>query len=67
MLDALYLQSVSFQPDRTAEDVPSTTADLAKEAMRVFEKAIELQKQGNWAGYGEEIKKLGQLLRRITK
>jgi uncharacterized membrane protein (UPF0182 family) len=51
----------------TAEDIKSTSAELAKEAMRVFERAIELQRQGNWAGYGEEIKKLGQLLKRIAK
>jgi hypothetical protein len=35
--------------------------------MRVFERAIELQRQGNWAGYGDEIKKLEQLLKRIAK
>jgi len=52
--------------DRT-EDIKSTTTDLAKEAMGVFERAIELQRQGNWAGYGEEIKKLEQLLKRIAK
>jgi uncharacterized protein len=60
-------KAIVGRADRTAENVTSTTADLAKEAMRVFEKAIELQRQGNWAGYGEEIKKLGQLLKRIAK
>ena len=60
-------KAVAGKADRTAEDMTSTPADLAKEAMRVFEKAIELQRQGNWAGYGEEIKKLGQLLKRIAK
>ena len=60
-------KAVAGKADRTAEDITSTPADLAKEAMRVFERAIELQRQGNWAGYGEEIKKLGQLLKRIAK
>ena len=60
-------KAVAGKADRTAEDIPSTPADLAKEAMRVFEKAIELQRQGNWAGYGEEIKKLGQLLKRNSR
>jgi hypothetical protein len=50
-----------------AVDIKTTATDLAKEAMRVFERAIELQRQGNWAGYGEEIKKLEQLLKRIAK
>ena len=53
--------------DTAIADTKATTSDLAKEAMRVFEKAIELQRQGNWAGYGEEIKKLEQILKRIAK
>lgn len=60
-------KAIVGKADRTAEDIKSTTAELAKEAMRVFERAIELQRQGNWAGYGEEIKKLEQLLKRIAK
>jgi len=60
-------KAIVGKADMTAEDVKSTTSELAKEAMRVFEKAIELQRQGNWAGYGEEIKKLEQLLKRIAK
>ncbi len=60
-------KTIVGKSDITAEDVKSTTSELAKEAMRVFERAIELQRQGNWAGYGDEIKKLEQLLKRIAK
>jgi uncharacterized membrane protein (UPF0182 family) len=60
-------KAIVGKADRTAEDVKATTAELAKEAMRIFERAIELQRQGNWAGYGEEIKKLEQILKRIAK
>jgi uncharacterized membrane protein (UPF0182 family) len=60
-------KAIVEKADMTVEDIKSTTSELAKEAMRVFEKAIELQRQGNWAGYGEEIKKLEQLLKRIAK
>lgn len=60
-------KTIVGKADRTAEDIKTTTTDLAKEAMRVFERAIELQRQGNWAGYGEEIKKLEQILKRIAK
>jgi uncharacterized membrane protein (UPF0182 family) len=60
-------KAIVGKADGTAEDIKSTSAELAKEAMRVFERAIELQRQGNWAGYGEEIKKLEQLLKRIAK
>jgi uncharacterized membrane protein (UPF0182 family) len=60
-------KAIVVKADRSAEDIKSTISELAKEAMRVFERAIELQRQGNWAGYGEEIKKLEQLLKRIAK
>ncbi len=60
-------KTIVGKSDITAEDVKSTTSELAKGAMRVFERAIELQRQGNWAGYGDEIKKLEQLLKRIAK
>jgi hypothetical protein len=40
--------------------------DLAKEAEQVFERAKTLQKQGDWAGYGESLKKLEQILRQMT-
>jgi hypothetical protein len=60
-------KAMVVKADRIAEDITSTTAELAREAMRVFERAIELQRQGNWAGYGEELKKLEQLLKRIAR
>jgi uncharacterized membrane protein (UPF0182 family) len=61
-------KAIVGKADRTAaEDIKATPSELAKEAMRVFERAIELQRQGNWAGYGDEIKKLEQLLKRIAK
>jgi uncharacterized protein len=60
-------KATAGQVDKAVADIKSTTSNLAKEAMRVFERAIEFQRQGNWAGYGEEIKKLEQLLKRIAK
>lgn len=40
--------------------------ELAKEAMALFEKTKELQRQGDWAGYGETLKKLEQVLKRMA-
>lgn len=45
----------------------SSPDELAKEAMRVFERAKQLQRQGDWAGYGEELKQLEDLLRRLAE
>ncbi|MEI6313507.1 MAG: UPF0182 family protein, partial [Syntrophus sp. (in: bacteria)] len=41
--------------------------ELAAEAMKSYQRATEMQRQGNWAGYGEEIRKLEQLLKKIAK
>jgi len=43
-----------------------TIQDLAKEAEKIFERAKSLQKQGDWAGYGENLKKLEQILKQMT-
>lgn len=40
---------------------------LAKEAVQAYERLTELIRQGNWAGYGEELKKLGQILKKMTR
>jgi len=39
----------------------------AREARDVYEKALELQRQGDWAGYGEQIRKLGELLKQMAE
>jgi len=45
----------------------ASSAELAREAMSIFERATNLQRQGDWAGYGEELKKLQQVLRRMAQ
>jgi uncharacterized protein len=47
--------------------VQGGSTGLAKEAMAVFERAVNLQRQGNWAGYGEELRKLQQILQRMAQ
>jgi uncharacterized membrane protein (UPF0182 family) len=41
--------------------------ELAKEAVQTYERLNELLRQGNWAGYGEEMKKLGQILKKMAR
>ncbi len=48
-------------------DAKASPSQLAREAMAIFEKATALQRQGDWAGYGEELKKLRQVLQRIAQ
>jgi uncharacterized membrane protein (UPF0182 family) len=40
--------------------------DLAAEAMKSYQRALEMQRQGNWTGYGEEIRKLEQILKKMV-
>lgn len=49
------------------EDAKASPSTLAKEAMSIYEKATTLQRQGNWAGYGEELRRLEQVLKRMAK
>jgi uncharacterized protein len=47
---------------------PSTAGDLttlAAEARAHYDRAIQAQRDGNWALYGEELKKLGEVLQRM--
>jgi uncharacterized membrane protein (UPF0182 family) len=40
-------------------------ATLATEARTHYDRAIQAQREGNWSLYGEEIKKLGEVLQRM--
>lgn len=44
-----------------------TQPELAAEAMKTYERAIELQRQGNWAGYGKELQKLKEILQHMAR
>ncbi len=50
-----------------AGEPKQAASSLAREAMGVYEKAMNLQRQGNWAGYGEELRKLEQILRQMAQ
>jgi uncharacterized membrane protein (UPF0182 family) len=43
----------------------TTAATLIAEARAHYDRAIKAQREGNWALYGEEIKKLGEVLQRL--
>ncbi len=45
---------------------PAATADLAAQARAHYERAMQAQREGNWALYGEEIKKLGEVLEKMA-
>lgn len=45
---------------------PAASSSLAREAMSAYERAVTFQRQGNWTGYGEELRKLEQLLKQLS-
>jgi len=71
------------QSDRAAPAKPETTSaapapgtptsstpsreQLAADASEAYKRAIEAQRAGDWAKYGEEIKRLGELLERLKQ
>lgn len=44
-----------------------TKDDLLQQATEVYETALKAQRDGDWARYGEEIKKLGEILSKLRQ
>jgi uncharacterized membrane protein (UPF0182 family) len=55
--------------EATTPAAPVQTAkegtDLARQALDHFQRSQDMLRQGNWSGYGEELKKLESLLRQM--
>lgn len=54
----------------TRPDAPqkgASTAELARQAMASYEKAINLQRRGDWSGYGEELRNLQRILKQLAQ
>ncbi len=54
------------QPPPAAAGAEAEPADLARQAREHYERAIEAQRRGDWARYGEELEQLEQALRRLA-
>lgn len=46
--------------------LPADAAALAAEARAIYQRALQAQRDGNWAQYGEEIKRLGEVLEKLA-
>ena len=65
-----------IEKTKPATEIPTVTApidvsiskeDLLRQAGDTYEAAIRAQKDGDWARYGEEIKKLGEILGKLRQ
>jgi uncharacterized membrane protein (UPF0182 family) len=54
-------------PPSAAAGPPPGTDALAAQAYAHYTRAIQAQRDGNWALYGEEIKRLGEVLARMKR
>ena len=50
-----------------AAPAASDVAALTLQARETYERAMKAQREGNWAQYGEEIKRLGEILAQLSK
>jgi uncharacterized membrane protein (UPF0182 family) len=55
------------QQATAAPAATKTNAALVEQARRHYERAMQAQRDGNWALYGDEIKLLGETLRGMSK
>jgi uncharacterized protein len=55
------------QPAAATTQAPTAEKELARQALTHFSRAQELLRQGDWAGYGDELKKVEGLLREMQK
>ena len=55
-------------PSKAAGTVPATAPNtqLLREAQDHYQRAISAQRQGDWTTYGQEIQRLGEILRRLN-
>jgi len=51
----------------TAPEAAKDEKGLARQALDHFQRSQEMLRQGNWSGYGEELKKVETLLRQMQK
>jgi hypothetical protein len=52
-------------PPPSVEPGTPELSSLATQARTHYERALQAQREGNWALYGEEIKKLGEILQKM--
>ena len=51
----------------TAASPPTAVPGLIEQLRQAYEQAIEAQRQGDWAKYGDELKKLGGIIEDLRK
>jgi hypothetical protein len=51
----------------SAEAAKAGAADLVQQAADAYNRAVQAQRQGDWAGYGKELQRLGAILEDLSR
>jgi uncharacterized protein len=54
-------------PGAPAAPAPESTDELSSRAVDHYRRALQAQRDGNWALYGEEIRRLGDVLEQMRR
>lgn len=57
----------SFTQENIISNKKESIPKEIKDAKELYEKAVQSQKEGNWAQYGENIKRLGDILNKLNQ
>ena len=58
---------IDVQDETGQPKIPSTARELAQQALDHYNKAQEYLAEGDWAGYGEEIDKMEEVLNQLSQ
>ncbi len=62
------VQASSEIPEAPSAEAPNQTmTELAAEAKTHLDRALQAQREGDWGTYGEEIKKVGEIIEKMNK
>lgn len=64
-LAKIFGTEVAFPRQPTIRELPTTDKDLISRANEHYQAALRAQKEGDWARYGEEIRRLGEILNQL--
>ena len=54
-------------PDKRAIPTAADEKSLIQQAQEHYRRAMQAQREGNWGLYGDEIQKLGDVIRQLQK
>jgi uncharacterized membrane protein (UPF0182 family) len=58
---------VAVAEEPSAGTMPVDTGELIRQAKEAYDKAVQAQRQGDWAGYGDEIRRLGAVIDNLNR